>query len=88
MKVIDYLMLATYLDRYPEDEDTLRSVLQVCQRQRTVGILNDILSEAIETGLRADWDPIFTYELNGNLQSLLRKQQSPRMDRRTRPRWE
>lgn len=86
MKVIDYLMLAKYLDRYPEDEDTLRSVLQVCQRQRTVGILNDILSEAIETGLRADWDPIFTYELNGNLQSLLRKQQSPRMDRRTRPR--
>ena len=88
MKVVDYLMLDKYLESYPEDEDMLKSVVKVCQRQRTIGTLNGILSEAIETGLKADWDPIFTFELNGSLQSLFREHQRSRIERRTRPRWE
>jgi hypothetical protein len=88
MERLDDVVVDDYLALFPEDESTLKSALQVCQRQRMVGVLNSMLGEAIDCGSRADWDPVFISELNSNLQGLLHEQGRPRMDRKTRSAWE
>lgn len=59
MREYDYYQIKKYRELFPEESDVLNRAIRVCDRHRMIDVFSELLDEAVETGLRVDWSPIF-----------------------------
>jgi len=59
MREYDYCQIKKYRELFPEENDVLNRAIRVCDRYRMVDVFSELVDEAVETGLRVDWSPIF-----------------------------
>ncbi len=52
-------LLDLYCQRFPDDGETFRRAWRVCYAYDRFDLFDAVLGEALESGRRADWAPVF-----------------------------
>ena len=72
MREYNYGQIKKYRELFPEESDALNRAMRVCDRHRMIDLFRELVDEAVESGLRVDWTPVFSIATDTKYQGMTR----------------